>query len=309
MLLSLFYPAARHRREPPGGAVLPVNGPHRTPHPNEGTLVTPGIPAKATGIASGAARPGNHGSTVCAGASTSGSRPCSIGVFLGRCEFGDDLPGGRQVRELYELLGMPLDEASVNVTRARLGRLLRQGFPTEPGRGPTRIGLNVHSEHASFVRQEIAMARRRRRADRCRSSGNRSSGMPSTSTRCNSRSRSSNRGTIPQTAGQGPWRSTHGSPRTPGDASSGRYAVRPHPGNMQLRGAFKDESRPLGRLRASSPQPCVSNRWGARAEFIDEAGGHGIYHTPCDSTRCGVAVNAWRRLLSARRACRAPSRR
>jgi len=225
MLLSLFYPAARHRREPPGGAVLPVNGPHRTPHPNEGTLVTPGIPAKATGILSGAARPGNHGSTVCAGASTSGSRPCSIGVFLGRCEFGDDLPGGRQVRELYELLGMPIDEASVNVTRARLGRLLRQGFPTEPGRGPTRIGLNVHSEHASFVRQEIAMARRRRRADRCRSSGNRSSGMPSTSTRCNSRSRSSNRGTIPQTAGQGPWRSTHGSPRTPGDASSGRYAV------------------------------------------------------------------------------------
>jgi hypothetical protein len=38
-------------------------------------------------------------------------------------------------RELHELLGMPTDEASVDVTRARLGRLLRQGFLTQPVRG------------------------------------------------------------------------------------------------------------------------------------------------------------------------------
>uniref|UniRef100_A0A8D3WSI8 Uncharacterized protein n=1 Tax=Streptomyces pratensis (strain ATCC 33331 / IAF-45CD) TaxID=591167 RepID=A0A8D3WSI8_STRFA len=30
---------------------------------------------------------------------------------------------------------MPTDEASVNVTRSRLGRLTRQGFLTQPGRG------------------------------------------------------------------------------------------------------------------------------------------------------------------------------
>lgn len=63
--------------------------------------------------------------------------------------------------------------------------------PPSPDEATTRNGLNFHSEHLSFVRQEIAMARRRRRADRCRSSGNRSSGMPSTSTRCNSRSKNS----------------------------------------------------------------------------------------------------------------------
>ncbi|WP_030688703.1 hypothetical protein [Streptomyces sp. NRRL B-1347] len=40
-----------------------------------------------------------------------------------------------RARELHELLGMPTDEASVNVTRARLGRLTRQGFLTQPGRG------------------------------------------------------------------------------------------------------------------------------------------------------------------------------
>ncbi|MCD9879444.1 hypothetical protein [Streptomyces guryensis] len=40
-----------------------------------------------------------------------------------------------RARELHELLGMPTDEASVNVTRARLGRLLHQGFLTQPGRG------------------------------------------------------------------------------------------------------------------------------------------------------------------------------
>ncbi|NML51704.1 hypothetical protein HHL19_22350 [Streptomyces sp. R302] len=40
-----------------------------------------------------------------------------------------------RVRELHELLSMPTDEPSVNVTRSRLGRLTRQGFLTQPGRG------------------------------------------------------------------------------------------------------------------------------------------------------------------------------
>ncbi|MFF4189406.1 hypothetical protein ACFYZ9_40135 [Streptomyces sp. NPDC001691] len=40
-----------------------------------------------------------------------------------------------RARELHELLDMPTDEPSVNVTRARLARLLRQGFLTQPGRG------------------------------------------------------------------------------------------------------------------------------------------------------------------------------
>ncbi|MEU0821992.1 hypothetical protein [Streptomyces mirabilis] len=40
-----------------------------------------------------------------------------------------------RARELHELLDMPTDEAAVNVTRARLGRLTRQGFLTQPGRG------------------------------------------------------------------------------------------------------------------------------------------------------------------------------
>ncbi|GGX59074.1 hypothetical protein [Streptomyces noursei] len=40
-----------------------------------------------------------------------------------------------RARELHELLGMPTHEASVNITRSRLGRLVRQGFLTQPGRG------------------------------------------------------------------------------------------------------------------------------------------------------------------------------
>ncbi|MET9078223.1 hypothetical protein ABZX95_40220 [Streptomyces sp. NPDC004232] len=39
-----------------------------------------------------------------------------------------------RARKLHEL-GMPTDEAIVNVTRSRLGRLVRQGFLTQPGRG------------------------------------------------------------------------------------------------------------------------------------------------------------------------------
>ncbi|WP_282685292.1 MULTISPECIES: hypothetical protein [unclassified Streptomyces] len=40
-----------------------------------------------------------------------------------------------RARELHELLDMSTDEASVNITRSRLGRLTRQGFLTQPGRG------------------------------------------------------------------------------------------------------------------------------------------------------------------------------
>ncbi|MEU5000422.1 hypothetical protein [Streptomyces sp. NPDC021622] len=50
-----------------------------------------------------------------------------------------------RARELHELLGKPTDEVTVNITRSRLGRLTRQGFLTQPGRGATRNGLNVHS--------------------------------------------------------------------------------------------------------------------------------------------------------------------
>ncbi|MEU3046327.1 hypothetical protein ABZ705_07290 [Streptomyces sp. NPDC006984] len=37
--------------------------------------------------------------------------------------------------EPHELLDMPIDEASVNITRSCLGRLTRQGFLPQPGRG------------------------------------------------------------------------------------------------------------------------------------------------------------------------------
>ncbi|GLW58575.1 type IV toxin-antitoxin system AbiEi family antitoxin domain-containing protein [Kitasatospora phosalacinea] len=40
-----------------------------------------------------------------------------------------------RVRELHELLGLPTDEPSINVTRSRLGRLVRQGILDQPGRG------------------------------------------------------------------------------------------------------------------------------------------------------------------------------
>ncbi|MFE9927364.1 hypothetical protein ACFYQA_39480 [Streptomyces sp. NPDC005774] len=45
-----------------------------------------------------------------------------------------------RVRDLHELLGMPIDDPSLNVTRSRLGRLTRQGFLTQPGRGLYRKG-------------------------------------------------------------------------------------------------------------------------------------------------------------------------
>jgi hypothetical protein len=40
-----------------------------------------------------------------------------------------------RVRDLHEHLGLPTDEPSINVTRSRLGRLVRQGLLDQPGRG------------------------------------------------------------------------------------------------------------------------------------------------------------------------------
>lgn len=40
-----------------------------------------------------------------------------------------------RVHDLHKQLGLPTDEPSINVTRSRLGRLARQGFLTQPGRG------------------------------------------------------------------------------------------------------------------------------------------------------------------------------
>jgi hypothetical protein len=40
-----------------------------------------------------------------------------------------------RVRDLHEHLGLPTDEPSSNVTRSRLGRLVRQGFLEQPGHG------------------------------------------------------------------------------------------------------------------------------------------------------------------------------
>ena len=40
-----------------------------------------------------------------------------------------------RVRDLHEHLSLPTDEPSINVTRSRLGRLVRQGLLTQPGRG------------------------------------------------------------------------------------------------------------------------------------------------------------------------------
>jgi hypothetical protein len=45
-----------------------------------------------------------------------------------------------RVRDLHEILGMPTDDPALNVTRSRLGRLTRQGFLTQPGRGVYRKG-------------------------------------------------------------------------------------------------------------------------------------------------------------------------
>ncbi|MET9209087.1 hypothetical protein ACFVG1_35845 [Streptomyces bacillaris] len=48
-----------------------------------------------------------------------------------------------RARELHELLDMPTDEASVNVTRARLGRLSAKASSLSLGEAATRNGLNA----------------------------------------------------------------------------------------------------------------------------------------------------------------------
>ncbi|WP_042406764.1 hypothetical protein [Streptacidiphilus carbonis] len=40
-----------------------------------------------------------------------------------------------RVHDLHRLLELPTDEPSINVTRSRLGRLVRQGLLDQPGRG------------------------------------------------------------------------------------------------------------------------------------------------------------------------------
>lgn len=40
-----------------------------------------------------------------------------------------------RAHELHEHLDLPCDEPSINVTRSRLGRLVRQGLLEQPGRG------------------------------------------------------------------------------------------------------------------------------------------------------------------------------
>jgi hypothetical protein len=48
----------------------------------------------------------------------------------------NDRPGKVfRVPDLHEHLGLPTDEPSINVTRSRLGRLVRQGLLEQPGRG------------------------------------------------------------------------------------------------------------------------------------------------------------------------------
>ncbi|MFE1775982.1 hypothetical protein [Streptomyces sp. NPDC059008] len=46
-----------------------------------------------------------------------------------------------RAHELHELLGMPTNKVSVNITRSRLGRLTRQGFLSQPGRGRYQKGI------------------------------------------------------------------------------------------------------------------------------------------------------------------------
>lgn len=40
-----------------------------------------------------------------------------------------------RIRDLHEHLGLPTDGPSISVIRSRLGRLVRQGFLEQPGRG------------------------------------------------------------------------------------------------------------------------------------------------------------------------------
>ncbi|GGQ18560.1 hypothetical protein GCM10010266_47100 [Streptomyces griseomycini] len=49
-----------------------------------------------------------------------------------------------RARELHERLGMPTDEASVDITRSRLGHLTAKASSLNPDEAATRSGLNVH---------------------------------------------------------------------------------------------------------------------------------------------------------------------
>ncbi|MEU5651666.1 hypothetical protein ABZ767_20460 [Streptomyces pseudogriseolus] len=49
--------------------------------------------------------------------------------------FNDHPEKALRVHDLHHHLGLPTDEPSINVTRSRLGRLLRQGLLEQPGRG------------------------------------------------------------------------------------------------------------------------------------------------------------------------------
>ncbi|MFI6475319.1 hypothetical protein ACIBL5_34340 [Streptomyces sp. NPDC050516] len=49
-----------------------------------------------------------------------------------------------RAHELHERLGMPTDEAAVNITRSRLGRLSARASSPSPDEAATRNGLNVH---------------------------------------------------------------------------------------------------------------------------------------------------------------------
>ncbi|MFE1750498.1 hypothetical protein [Streptomyces anandii] len=50
-----------------------------------------------------------------------------------------------RVRDPHEHLGLSTDEPSINVTRSRLGRLVRQGLLEQPGRGQAvaRVGVGA----------------------------------------------------------------------------------------------------------------------------------------------------------------------
>ncbi|MGA5520048.1 hypothetical protein ACPCK2_27975 [Streptomyces pseudogriseolus] len=49
--------------------------------------------------------------------------------------FNDHPEKAFRVHDLHQHLGLPTDEPSINVTRSRLGRLVRQGLLEQPGRG------------------------------------------------------------------------------------------------------------------------------------------------------------------------------
>ncbi|GAU71552.1 hypothetical protein SSP35_48_00050 [Streptomyces sp. NBRC 110611] len=102
--------------------------------------VTAAGPAIAGPAAAGRVRqgrrhhPGGHRRTCAASNRARSARdehrlPAIVNVF-------NQHPGWAcRARELHELLGMPTDEATVNITRSCLGCPTRQDFLTQRGRG------------------------------------------------------------------------------------------------------------------------------------------------------------------------------